>query len=73
MRRKQLLDYFKEKRRCSSWKQKGTRRRRMRRKQLLDDFKEKRRCSSLNEEELDCTLSRTYFGRCYGPVARQVG
>jgi hypothetical protein len=46
-------------------------RRGRRRKQLLDDLKEKRRYLKLKEEALDRTLSRTRFGRGYGPVVRQ--
>jgi hypothetical protein len=38
-------------------------------KQLLDDFKEKRGHWKLKEEALDIT--RTHFGRGYGPVTRQ--
>jgi hypothetical protein len=48
-----------------------TGRRWRRRKQLLDDLKEKRRYWKLKEEALDRTLSRTRFGRGYGPVVRQ--
>jgi hypothetical protein len=39
--------------------------------QLLDDLKEMTGYWKLKEEELDCTLWRTHFGRGYGPVARQ--
>jgi hypothetical protein len=48
-----------------------TGRRGKRRKQLLDDFKEKRRYWKFKEEALDRTMSRTRFGRGYGPVVRQ--
>jgi hypothetical protein len=41
------------------------------RKQLLDDLKEKRRYWKLKEEAVDRSLSRTRFGRGYGPVVRQ--
>ena len=44
---------------------------RRRYKQLLDDFKEKRGYCKLKERALDRTLSRTRFGRVYGPVVRQ--
>jgi hypothetical protein len=42
-----------------------------RRKQLQDDFKETRRSWKLKEKALDCSMSRTLFGRGYGPVVRQ--
>jgi hypothetical protein len=48
-----------------------TERRGRRRKQLLDDLKEKTSHGKLKEEALDRTLSRTRFGRGYGPVVRQ--
>ena len=47
-----------------------TGRRGRRRKQLLDDLKEKRGYWELKEEALDRALSRTRFGRDYGPVVR---
>jgi hypothetical protein len=40
-------------------------------KQQLDDVKEKRGDWKLTEEELDCFLWVTHFGRCYGPATRQ--
>ena len=40
-------------------------------KQLQDELKEKRGYWQLKEEVLDCTLWKTHFGRCYGPVVRQ--
>jgi hypothetical protein len=48
---------------------KGSRGRR--RKQILYDLKAKRIYWKLEEEELDCTVWRTRFGRGYGPVVRQ--
>jgi hypothetical protein len=50
-------------------KMKGTRRGE-RRNQLLVDLKKKRGYRKLNEEALDRSLSRTGFGRGYGPVVR---
>jgi hypothetical protein len=49
----------------------GTRRRGRRPKQLLDELKEERRYWKLKEEAQDRNLSRTQFGRGYGPVARE--
>jgi hypothetical protein len=40
-------------------------------RQLLDEVKEMRGYWKLKEEALDHTLWRTFFGRRYGPVARQ--
>jgi len=37
---------------------------------LIDGLKGKRRYWKLNEEALDCSLSRTRFGREYGHVER---
>ena len=42
-----------------------------RRRKLLDDFKERRGYCHLKEEALDRTMSRTRFGRGFGPVVRQ--
>jgi len=39
-------------------------------KQLLNDL-EKRRSWNLKESTLGCTVWKTFFGRGYGPVARQ--
>jgi hypothetical protein len=39
----------------------------------MDEFKEKRRYWNLEEEEeLNCTVWRTRFGRRYGPDVRQI-
>ena len=46
--------------------------RKTRYKQLQDDLKEKRGYWQLKEEALDHTLWKTRFGRCYGPVVRQL-
>ena len=48
-----------------------TGRRGRRRGRLLDDLKERRRYSHLNQEALDCAVSRAGFGRGFGPVVRQ--
>jgi len=40
-------------------------------KYLQHGLKEKRGYWQLKEEALDCTLWKTHFGRCYGPVVRQ--
>ena len=37
----------------------------------MDKFKEKRGYWKLKEDELDCTVWRTRFGRGYGPFTRQ--
>jgi len=42
-----------------------------RRRKLLDDLKEKRGYSHLKEEDLDRTMWRARFGRCFGHVIRQ--
>jgi len=47
-----------------------TGRRGRRRKQLLDDLMEKAGYWKLKEEALDLAVSRTRFGRDYGPVVR---
>jgi len=49
-----------------------TGRRRRRRRKLLDDLKERRGYSHLKEEALDRTMWRARFGRCFGPVVRQI-
>ena len=49
-----------------------TRRRGRRRRKLLDDLKERRGYSHLNEEGLDRTMLRNRFGRCVGPVLKQI-
>ena len=46
-------------------------RRGRKRRKLLDDLKERRGYSHLKEEALDRTMWRAYFGRGFGPVARQ--
>jgi hypothetical protein len=48
-----------------------TGKRRRRSKQLLENLKETRGYWKLQEEELDCPLSRTRFGKVYRPVVRQ--
>jgi hypothetical protein len=45
--------------------------RRGRREQILDDLEEKTGFWKFKQEALDCTLSRTGFGKCNGPVVRQ--
>ena len=45
-----------------------TRRRSRRRKKLLDDLKDRRGYCQLKEEDLDRTIWRNRFGRCFGPV-----
>ena len=45
-------------------------RRGRRRKQLLGDLKKKGGCWKLKDAVLDHTVSRTFFGRGYGPVIR---
>ena len=40
-------------------------------KQLLDHLQEMRGYWNLQEEEFDCPLCITRFGRFYGPVVRQ--
>jgi hypothetical protein len=47
------------------------RRRGRRSTQLYDNRKEKRRHLNLKEEERDCTVWRTCFGRGHNPVATQ--
>jgi hypothetical protein len=42
-----------------------------RRRKLLDDLKERRGQSYLKEEDLDRTMWRARFGRCFGPVVRR--
>ena len=49
-----------------------TRWRGRRRKKLLDDLNERRGYSHLKEEALDRTMWRNRFGRCVGPVIRQI-
>jgi hypothetical protein len=49
-----------------------TRRRGRRRKKLLDDLKDRRGYTHLKEEALDHTMWRNRFGRCVGPVVRQI-
>ena len=49
----------------------GTGRRGRRRKQLLDGLAETRGCWKLKTEALDRPLWRSWFGRGYGPFARQ--
>ena len=46
-------------------------RRGRKRKQLLDGLKGKIRYWKLKEDALGCTVWRTVFGKCYGPVVRQ--
>ena len=38
------------------------------RKKLPEDLKEKGEYSKFKEKALGCTLQRSGFGRCYGPV-----
>jgi hypothetical protein len=49
-----------------------TERRGRRLRKLQDDLKEKRGYSHLKEEALDHTMWRAGFGRCFGPVVRQI-
>jgi hypothetical protein len=49
-----------------------TGRRGRKRRKLLDDLKERRGYSHLKEEALDRTMWRARFGRCCGPVVRQI-
>jgi hypothetical protein len=48
-----------------------TGRRGRRRKQLLDDLREKGGYWKLKKEALTRTVSRTRFGKGYGPVVRE--
>jgi len=43
-----------------------------RRRKLLDDLKENRGYSHMKEEDLDRAMWRARFGRCFGPVVRQI-